>query len=110
MFSAGAIIGIDNLAFCIAIATLLFSGVLDAGLELAVSAALVSTLICRGRCCRALTVEDSHCESMRLDMLYEQAVTRPLPHDELVQLHFFAPQARFTSDLAGQGDDLACAA
>lgn len=46
MVSAGAIIGVDNLAFCIAIATLLFSGTLEAGLELAVSAALVSTLIC----------------------------------------------------------------
>lgn len=45
MVSAGAIIGVDNLAFAIAIATLLFSGALDGGLELAVSAALVSTLV-----------------------------------------------------------------
>jgi hypothetical protein len=47
---------------------------------------------------------------MRLDGADEQAITRPIPRDELVQLHFFAPQARVTSDLAGQGDDLACAA
>ena len=46
MVTAGTIIGVDNLAFGIAIATLLFSGALDAGLELAVSAALVSTLVC----------------------------------------------------------------
>ena len=47
---------------------------------------------------------------MRLDGVHEQAVTRPLPHDELVQLHGFAEEARITVDLAGQGDDLACAA
>ena len=62
------------------------------------------------RCCITLFAEDSHRESMRLDVLHEQAITRPIPHDELVQLHFFAPQARVTSDLAGQGDGLACAA
>lgn len=45
MLGVGTIIGIDNLAFSIAIATLLFTGPLAAGLELAVSAALVGTLI-----------------------------------------------------------------
>ena len=62
------------------------------------------------RCCRTLTVEDSHRESMRLDGLHEQAITRPLSHDELVQLHGFSAQARIAADLAGQGDDLARAA
>ncbi|WP_369123089.1 phospholipase D-like domain-containing protein, partial [Profundibacterium mesophilum] len=28
-----------------------------------------------GRCCRTLIVEDSHCESMRLDGPHEQAIT-----------------------------------
>ena len=62
------------------------------------------------RCCTTLTLEDSHCESMRLDGPYEQAITRPLPHDELVLLHCGASQAGFIADLAGQGDDLARAA
>ena len=47
---------------------------------------------------------------MRLDGLHEQAITRPLPHDELVQLHCLAAQARVFADMAGQGDDLARAA
>ena len=62
------------------------------------------------RCCTTLTLEDSHCESMRLDGPYEQAITRPLPHNELVQRHGLAPQARVAADLVGQGDDLARAA
>ena len=63
-----------------------------------------------GRCCITLTAEDSHRESMRLDGLHEQAITRPLSHDELVQLLSIAAQARVAADLAGQGDDLARAA
>lgn len=63
-----------------------------------------------GRCCRTLSVEDSHCESMRLDGLHEQSITRPLSHDELVQLLSVAAQARVSADLAGQGDGLARAA
>ena len=51
-----------------------------------------------GRCCTTLTVEDSHRESMWLDGVYEQAVTRPLPHDELVQLLSIAAQARVAAD------------
>jgi hypothetical protein len=47
---------------------------------------------------------------MRLDRPHEQAITRPLPHDELVQLHGFASQVRVSADLVGQGDDLARAA
>jgi len=47
---------------------------------------------------------------MQLDGLHEQAITRPLPHDELVQLHCVALQARFAVDLAGEGHDLARAA
>lgn len=41
--------------------------------------------------------------------MYEQADTRHLPHDELVQLHGGAAQARVAADLFGQGDDLALA-
>ena len=37
------------------------------------------------RCCTTPSSKDSHRESMRLDRLYEQAIIRPLPHDELVQ-------------------------
>ena len=62
------------------------------------------------RCCTTLTVEDSQRESIRLDGLHEQAITRPLPHDKLVQLHCLTLQARFAVDLAGQGHDLARAA
>lgn len=62
------------------------------------------------RCCRTLTVEDSERESMRLDRHHEQAGTRPLPHDELVQLHCFSSQTRVAVDRFGQGDDLARAA
>jgi hypothetical protein len=47
---------------------------------------------------------------MRLDRLHEQAITRPLPHHELVQLLRVTEEARVVADLAGQGDDLACAA
>lgn len=62
------------------------------------------------RCCKTLATKDSHCEFMRLDGAHEQAITRPLPHDELVQLHGVSAQARVAADLAGQGHDLACAA
>ena len=41
--------------------------------------------------------------------MHEQADTRHLPHDELVQLHGGAAQARVAADLFGQGDDLALA-
>ncbi len=59
------------------------------------------------RCCRTLSVKDSHRESMRLDGEHEQACSRPLAHDELVELHGFASQSRVATDLAGQGVDLA---
>jgi len=68
------------------------------------------TQLANGRCCITLTSKDSHCESMRLDGMHEQAITRPLSHNELVQLHGFSAQARIVADLAGQGDDLARAA
>ena len=51
-----------------------------------------------GRCCRTLTVADSHRESMRLDGVDEQAITRPLPHDELVRLQRGAREARVAVD------------
>ena len=63
-----------------------------------------------GRCCRTLAAKDSHCESMPLDRADEQAHTRPLPHDELVQRQQCAQEARVAAGLAGQGDDLARAA
>lgn len=63
-----------------------------------------------GRCCKTLSPKDSHCESMRLDGAHEQAISCPLPHDELVQLHCSAAQTRLPAALAGQGDDLARAA
>ena len=73
---------------------------------------LVQSMVVMGvgsdrRCCTRLSAEDSHRESMRLDGLHEQAFTRPLPHQELAQLHGGAAQTRFFADLAGQGDDLA---
>lgn len=61
-------------------------------------------------CFRTLPMEDSHRESIRLDGPHEQTYTRPLPHDELVQLHSFAWQARVAVDPAGQGHVLARAA
>jgi glutathione S-transferase len=54
-----------------------------------------------GRCCRTLSAEDSHHESMRLDGRHDQAIARPLPYDELVQLHSIASHARFAAYLAG---------
>lgn len=66
------------------------------------------------RCCTTMSTEGSDRESMRLDRRHEQAVTRSLSHDELVQLHCytatllhcFPSQARAAADLAGQEDDL----
>ncbi|WP_444455830.1 hypothetical protein ACTTAI_08655 [Rhodobacter capsulatus] len=76
-----------------------------------------------GRCCRTQLAKDSHLESMRLDEQHEHSQTRPLPHNELVQLSShrgairFEPDgegcaqgARVAVDLAGQGDGLARAA
>jgi hypothetical protein len=51
-------------------------------------------------------MEDSLRESMPLDV-HEQAITRPLPRDELVQLQRVVAQAGVLADLGGQGDDLA---
>jgi len=62
------------------------------------------------RCCTTLIMDDSQRESMGLEEVHDEALTRPLPHHELVQLHSGAPQARVSADLAGQGDDLARAA
>jgi hypothetical protein len=50
-------------------------------------------------------VWDSLCGSMRLDRRHEQAITHPVPHDELVRLHSGSAQARIAADLARQGDD-----
>ena len=67
-------------------------------------------LVMMGVVADTLSAKDSLCESMRLDGAHEQAITCPLPHDELVQLQRCAKKARVVVDLAGQGDDLACAA
>ena len=106
-----------------ALGLLLFEGVdqFDGQEEANLAAAMLNSLDAQGRgsmrfssaggrCCATLSEEDSHREFMRLDGVHEQAVTRPLSHDELVQLQCFAPQARLAVDLDGQGDDLACAA
>lgn len=64
----------------------------------------------QGRCCKTLSTMDSHRESMRLDGAHEQAIIRPLPHNELVQLHGVSAQARIPADLVGQGHVVARAA
>lgn len=51
------------------------------------------------RCCRTLSVEDSHCGSMWSDEQDERAITHPPPHDELVQRYLGAAQARVAVDL-----------
>ncbi len=63
-----------------------------------------------GRCCRSLTTEDLLRESMRLHGLHEQAIPRPLSHDQLVQLQCVAAEAGVPADLGRQGHDLARAA
>jgi hypothetical protein len=52
-------------------------------------------------------VENSQRESMRLDGVDEQAIPRPLPHDELVQLLSGVVQGWVAADLAEQGHGLA---
>ncbi len=64
-------------------------------------------LLVDGRCCTSLTTEDSLCESMRLDARYEQAISHPLLHDELVQLQRIAAEAGIAADPGRQGHDLA---
>ena len=44
---------------------------------------------------------------MGLDGLHGQTITNLLPYNELAQLHCIAAQARFSDDLAGNGNDLA---
>ncbi len=67
-------------------------------------------LACLMRCCTTLVVGDSQCESMRLEGMHDEALSRPLPHDELVQLQCSTAETRFLADLAGQGHGLARAA
>lgn len=47
---------------------------------------------------------------MALDAVHEQAISRPLSHDELVQLQRVAQEAGVSADLGRQGHDLARAA
>lgn len=47
---------------------------------------------------------------MALDAVHEQAISRPLSHDELVQLQRVAEEAGSSADLGRQGHDLARAA
>jgi len=62
------------------------------------------------RCCTSLTTKNSLRDSSPLHALHEQATSRPLSHDELVQLQRIAAQAVAPSDLGEQGHDLARAA
>src|SRR6056300_901135 len=57
----------------------------------------------RRRCCKSLTTKDSLRESMALDAVHEQAISRPLSHDELVQLQRVAQEAGVSADLGRQG-------
>ena len=63
-----------------------------------------------GHCCRTILLRDSLCESMPLDALHEQATSRPLSHDELVQLQRVSQEAGVSAHLGRQGHDLARAA
>jgi hypothetical protein len=62
------------------------------------------------RCCKSLATKDSLRESMALGAVHEQAISRPLSHDELVQLQRIAREAGGSADLDRQGHDLARAA
>jgi hypothetical protein len=53
---------------------------------------------------------DPLCGSMPLDARQVQAISRPLSHEELVQLQRIAAQAEVFADLGRQGYDLARAA
>ena len=66
--------------------------------------------ILKWRCCKSLTTKDSLRESMALDAEHEQAISRPLSHDELVQLQRVAQEAGVSAHLDRQGHDLARAA
>lgn len=57
----------------------------------------------RWRCCRTLTSGDSFHEYMALDGPYEQAISRPLSYDELVQLQRIASKAGVPADLGRHG-------
>jgi len=70
---------------------------------------LLSSITVR-RCCKSLTTKDSLRESMALDAVHEQAISRPLSHDELVQLQRVAQEAGVSTHLGRQGHDLARAA
>jgi len=55
------------------------------------------------RCCTSLTTEDSFRESMQLQELHQQAITRPLLHHQLVQLQCIAQEAAVFADLGALG-------
>ena len=65
----------------------------------------------QGRCRISPITEDLHRESMRESMRlrqrHEQALCRPLPHHQLVQLQRGAREAGIAADRGGQRDDLA---
>jgi hypothetical protein len=63
-----------------------------------------------GCCCESLMSRDSLRESMALEAAHEQAISRPLPYDELVQFQCIAQEAGVSADLDRQGHDLARAA
>src|SRR6056297_550553 len=64
----------------------------------------------KARCCTTLTLDDSHRESMWMEMRHEQAIIRPLRHHELARLDRLTEEAWFFADPAGQGDGMARAA
>ena len=46
------------------------------------------------RCCAPLILDDSQCESIGLEALFNEAITRPLPHHGLVRRYGRVAQAR----------------
>jgi len=65
---------------------------------------------CQWALLQSLTTKDSLRESMALDVMHEQAIFRPLSHDELVQLQRVAQESGVSAHLGRQGHDLARAA
>lgn len=53
---------------------------------------LVTVSTSHRRCRTTLTLADSQSESMWLDRLHEQAITRPLPYDELIGVYRRVPE------------------
>lgn len=61
-------------------------------------------------CCGNVPIEDSYLETMRLDSQHEKAITRPLPHEELVQLCCTTAQVRIFADRDELAREIFCVA